>query len=340
MNRTTLRDVRLSRLPESIGSCAGGNDLLISTVNEAQHRLLIDPLQPDEGWWGTWAIMLFNLTRADPYFTTPRGVARVTATNVCKEPALLRNQFYEYLDFGNGSRPFGCCSNSCENIGTWDRGTVVTFLDPDPPNKKIRAYVTDEADLEKRALISGKDAFGNTIYSQDGFNHTSGEFITFSSPFVDSTNQFTEIAGIQKDITNGAIQFFEVDTETDEQRLILTMEPGETNACYRRYFVSGLPSSCCTDGTIQVSALVKLEFVPVAVDTDYLIIGNLPALKEECQAIRMSEMDSMEARRMAAAHHANAIRLLGGELDHYVGRERISVSVPIFNGDRLRRQVV
>ena len=339
--RKTLRDVRLSRIPEAIGACRDDIATLVSTVNEAQQRLITDELQPDEGWWNTWAIMLFNLSQDDPYFTTPRGVARVTATNLCKKPVLLRNQFYEYMDFGNGIRPLGCCSTACENLGAWDRGQVVTFFDIAPPNKVLRMFLTDESDVGKRVFISGKDAFGNIVYSQDGLNRVTGEFVELVSPFSDTTNQWTELSGIQKDITNGPVQFFEVDTVTGDDRLILQMEPGETIAAYRRYFVNGLPQNCCGDSeNIQVSALVKLDFIPVVVDTDYLLIGNLAALKEECMAIRMSEMDSTEAKRGAMAHHANALRLLAGELDLYVGKEKVSITVPIFGSDKLQRQVV
>lgn len=338
--RNTLRDARISRIPEAIGTCRDDIATLVSTINEAQQRLITDELQPDEGWWGTWSVMLFNLAQDYPYFTLPRGVARVTATNLCKKPVLLRNQFYEYLDFGNGIRPLGCCSSACENLGAWDRGQVITFLDIAPPNKILRVFLTDASDVGKRVFISGKDAFGNIVYSQDGLNRVTGEFVEIVSPFADSTNQWTELSGIQKDITNGPVQFFEVDTVTGDDRLILQMEPGETVAAYRRYFINGLPQNCCGGTQIQVSALVKLDYVPVAVDTDYLIISNLSALKEECMAIRMQEMDSTEAKRGALAHHAAALRLLAGELDHQIGKERIAITVPIFGSDKLRRQVV
>lgn len=339
--RLTLRDVRQSRLPESIGSCVGGNANLLSTLNEAQQRLIMDESQPDEGWWGTWAIMAFEVTRDAPYFVTPRGVARVTALDICKKPVILRNQFFEYLDFGNGLKPGGCCDrNVCGTMTAYDRGPVVTFSELEPPNKKLRVYATVDTDFGKRILFSGKDAFGNIIYTQDGFSRASGEFLEFTSPFVDSVNEFTELSGIQKDLTDGQIQVFEVDTVTGDERLILTMEPGETTASYRRYFANGLPSTHCGEATIQISAVVKLDFIPVVADTDYLIISNLPALKEECLSIRFSEMDATDAKRMSQLHHANALRLLFGELDLYVGKERVSVTVPIFGSDKLRRQVV
>lgn len=329
----------MSRIPEAIGVCAGDNLTIVPTVNEAQQRLLMDASQPDEGWWGTWGVVLFNLDSTNMSFTAQRDVARVTALDVCKKPVVLRNQFSEYLEFGNGLRPVSCqpCP-VCEELTAFDRGVVVSFKDLTPPNKKLRVFFTDETDLGKRVLLSGKDAFGNIIYSQDGFNRAVGEFVTLASPFADTVNQFTVWNGVQKDITNGQVQIFQVDTVTGEQELLLTMEPNETVGCYRRYFVNGLPNACCGSPTIQVSALVKLEFIPVVADTDYLLIGNLAALKEECQAIRYEEMDTPTAKQNAARHHAMALRLLFGELDHYVGKERVSIAVPLWGSDRLQRQ--
>jgi len=343
MNRRTLLDARMSRIAGSIGTCPNDNVGLLETINEAQQRLIMDEAQPDEGWWGTWGVMNFNLTQADPYFTTPRDVARVTLIDICKKPIVLRNQFYEYLEFGNGLRPLACCSTGvCENLGAFDRGPVVSFKDIRPPNKRIRVFATDETDYGKRVLLSGKDPFDNIFYSQDGFQRVTGEFVTLATPFAETVNEFSVWNGVQKDLTNGQVQFHEVDTVTGEMRLLLTMEPSETVGCYRRYFVNGLPNTCATGcpspQEIQISALVKLDFIPAVADTDYLIIGNLAALKEECLSIRLSEMDSPNAKRMAASHHAAALRLLFGELDLYVGKERVSINVPLWNGDRLRPQ--
>jgi len=345
MNRTTLRDFRQSGIPEEIGLCASSGQIP-GIVNRAQQRLLIDPAQPDEGWWGTWSVMAFNVAQDNPYITTPAGVSRMTLMDVCKKPVIIRNQFYEYMEFGNGLRPAGCSGNPiCENLTTFDRGAVPTFIDLSPPNKKIRVFLTDETDVGKTTLIGIKDSFGNVIYSQDGFDRVQGELLTLESPFSVTTNEVSEILGIQKDITNGQVQFYEWDTVTDESTLLLTMEPGETTAWYRRYFINGLPSHCCgcngsTGTPVQVKALVKLDFVPARVDTDYLTIQNLSALGEECQSLRYNAMDNPGAKAMSARHHQDALALLFGELDAYVGKERVSISVPLFNSDRMPFQPV
>lgn len=328
----------MSRIPSAVGNCAGNQDDFVTALNEAQHRLITDEAQPDEGWWGTWAVMRFNL---DPtgYFTTPRDVARATAVDLCKQPVVLRNQFWEYLEFGNGLRPQMCSPcRVCEGLGAFDRGLVPTFRDM-ATGSKIRIFMTDETDAGKRVLVTGKDTFGNIVTSQDGFNRVTGEFVTLGAPFGQTINAWSETPWFQKDITNGQIQIHAVN-DADEMTLLLTMEPTETVSGYRRYFVNGMPQGCCESGTVQVNALVKLDYIPAYVDTDYLIIGNLDALKEEVMAIRLSEMDSPTAKKVAREHHVAALRCLFGELDLYVGKERVSIQVPLWNGDKLRRQPI
>jgi hypothetical protein len=118
------------------------------------------------------------------------------------------------------------------------------------------------------------------------------------------------------------------------QQFLITMAPSQTGASYRRYFIGGIPSRCfdCDSPAtgVQVTAMAKLEFIPMTCDTDFLIIGNLAALKEECMSIRYDEMDSVESVAKAARHHKNAIRLLNGELVHYEGKRQPAISYKPF----------
>jgi hypothetical protein len=345
-SRTRLSDFMQSRAPAAIGLCASDTDRCAAGCNEIQQRLLVDPMQPDEGWFGTYARMAFNVTPADPYITTPRHVARVTALTVCKRPVRIHNEWYEYLEFGNGLAPRNCAGDAlCESLGVFERGglggSVVTFADLAPPGKSIRVFLTDARDIGKRVLIQGTDVYGNTIYSVGGDARYTGEFLDLASPFVDMVvGEVSELTGIQKDITFGPVQFFEVDLVSGAQRLLLTMEASEEVAGYKRLFLNGLPNACCGSGVVQVEAMVKLAFIPVKVTTDYLLIGNIPALIEEAQAVRLEGMDNPNAKKMAEMHHQSALRYLNGELDHEIGKQRVAISVPIFGSNRLRRQPV
>jgi hypothetical protein len=333
-----LKDVRQSRIPEAIGACASDNGKLIELVNEAQQRLVF--AGGETGWWGSWAKTVFSVdTVADPFITLPRSIARLINLDVCKCPVRIQNEFYEFLEAGIGLQPSQC---DCNQIETYDRGMFPTFSDLVPPNKRLRFYITDAADVGRRALVQGTDQNGTTIYSLDGIDQVTGIYVAFSQPFVDTPFDITTLTGLQKDFTVGQVKVFEVDTLTGVQRLILTMEPSEEVAGYRRYFLNGLPRNCCnptdpTVTTVQVTAMSKLALIPVAVDTDYLVIQNLAALKEECQAVRFGEMDVEGALAQAAIRHKKAINLLNGELIHWLGKERPAISFAPFGTAHLSR---
>src|SRR6185295_16002 len=169
----------------------------------------------------------------------------------------------------------------------------------------------------KRTLIQGLDQNGTVIRSQDGLTPTLGEFLTLQEPFVQAPMEISAITGIQKDVTLGPVKYYEVDLTTGDTRLLLTMEPSEQTASYRRYTINGLPRNCCNTplgATAQVTGMAKLELIPVRCDTDWLLIQNLEALASECQAIRFDSLDSGNGARQAARKHHDAIGYLQGEL--------------------------
>lgn len=324
----------------AVGICQGDVDVFAQEVNAAQQRLLYAKEATGDGWWGGFAEMAFNVTRDNPYITAPRDVARLININVCDAPIALHNQYYEYLQFGNGRLPKSC--SDCRgnfNIKAFSRNNVVTMVDMTEPPNLLRVYMTDNTDATKRVLFSGKDANGNIITSQDVENRVSGEFVTLAAPFATTENQFSEITGIQKGVTNGQIRIMQVNPATGEETLLLTMEPGEKTAWYRRYYLDSLPSGCCgTDGTVQVRAIAKLDLVPAVTDTDYLLIQNVEALIQEVQSIRYTRMDSPSAKQMAQEAHAQAIRLMIGELTHYLGKNEMAISFHPFGASRLEKQ--
>lgn len=345
MKRLRLYDVRHSRFPGVLGLCTDDVQGIAERVNTAQQRLLYAKEAGDAGWWGTWAEMAFNVSRSSPYLTLPREVARLEMVDVCKHPVPIHNQFYEYLSFGNGRMPQSANWRHCRDLlpNTYTRNNVATFKDLASAPQLISVYATDSRDNIKRILISGLDPDGLEVYTDDFTNRVSGEFLTLKSP-VDgpamTVTLFSAITGIQKDATYGAVRIYQHDPNTGEEVLLLTMHPDEETAHYRRYYFHNLPNDCCdslTD-TTQVTALVKLEPIPVRVDTDYLLIQNLEALIEEAQSLRYSEMDSESAKMMAAERHRQAIGLLQGELNHYLGKGSLAIQFAPFGSARLAKQ--
>ncbi len=347
--RLRLIDCRLSRLPTVIGKCQSDIPEIADYVNAAQRRLLLAAEASDESWYGTWAEVRLNVSRHLPYITMPREVARIEAVTVCGRVVPVQNQFYEYLQFGNGrmSRDWvSRCRNPMRAVYT--RNNNVLFTDLTNVPQVIAIYSTDSADLQgqKRVLIQGLDQNGQPVYTTDNGQQVIGEFVTLTAPFATTRYQYSRITGIQKDVTSGTLQFFQQDPTTAAQSQVLTMEPGELTADYRRYFFDHLPCGCCpptgmpvtTCPSPFVTAIAKLELIPVTTDTDWLLFHNLEAIIEECQAVRYSQVDNMTSQQLATVHHRNAIRLLNGELSHYLGANNLATNISYFGSARLERQ--
>lgn len=347
--RLRLYDMRLSELPSAIGACSSDVTRIAQAVNSAQERLLYAKEGGDESWFGTWAEIVFNIDPNNPYITLPRDIARLEAIDIRDQTVPIQNQFYDYLRFGNGRLPKQfVCSCPC-NIDVRTRNMTPTFVDLSSGPQIIAVYPTDEADEGKRILIQGLDGSNNVIYTQDGRRRVQGKFLDLEFPFVVSTPyQFNRILGIQKDVTAGQVQIFQMDPNTGTQVLLSTMEPGETTAWYRRYYLSALPCQPCPTNTcngqtappIRATAIAKLELIPVVVDTDYCLIQNKQAIIHEAQAIRYSRIDTMAAKKFAEEHHALAIALLNGELTHYIGKNTPEVNFKPFGSARLERKNV
>src|SRR5262245_34830155 len=287
MERPRLLDFMASDGPGRLGLCSTDVAGCAAAVNSATQRLLFAREVGDSGWVGSWAEMNFTVTQDDPFITTPREVSRIESINVCTFPIPLQNQFFEYLRFGFGRFPKTTCNSrtACAPLQAYDRGKFPLFTDVSGTDKIIRAYLTDSADEGKRVLIGYKDSNNVPVRTLDGTVQVDGEFLTLTAPFVDTSFDVSVVTGIQKDVTLGRVTFYQVDTVTAESTLLGFMEPGETTASYRRYYVGGLPRSCCNPPSngneVQVTALVQLTYVPVVATTDYLNIPNVEAIINE-----------------------------------------------------------
>lgn len=306
---------------------------------------MMDPLAPDEGWWGSHVTLNLTATGVNNslYVVTPREIARLVVLGICKEPLRIRNGFYEYLKFGIGLEPKDCCNASCGGeYQAFERDNVVTFSQLLSTPQTIRVYPVDSRDSGFRVLIQGKDQNGQVVMTTDPGTGLSapGEYLVLTFPFVDSVNTFSTITGIQKDETYGNLQFFQVDPTTGTETTLSTMEPTEASANYRRYLITGTRLCCNSGASTQITAIGRLDFIPVANETDYLTVQNVPALIEESMSIRYSRMSSRNAADLSLLHHKRAIDLLNGQMDAYLGKTNTAVRIPLFGSNRMTRQPV
>lgn len=360
--RLTLGSVQLSMLPEAIGACANDLPKIARYVNRAQEILI--NCGGETGWWGGWQKVVFPLSPCFPYFTLPREFSRVINMDVCKFPIRVQNEFYEYLEAGIGLQsrhelnalndaPNWC---GCGALQGFERGVWPSFRDLLPVNQKLRVYFTDVRDIGRRILVGPAfDEHGNQFYSQDGQNQVNGFYLSLQSPFTTSDFIVSKFDGIQKDPTYGAVILKQVDVNTGLEITLSRYAPDETIPAYRRYYVNSVPytptcpqSPCVVpqpppNGPIvpprqvTVSALVKLQYTPALLATDFLIIGCLPALIEECKALRYADMDSQDAPALEQKSHRRAIKMLQDEMRTYLGELQPAVNFAPFGTARITR---
>jgi hypothetical protein len=337
--RTTLAQVRQSRLPQAIGLCGADLPGIAAMVNQAQQQLI--NAGGETGWWGGWQKVAFQISQARPYITLPREFARVINLDVRRFPIRMQNEFYELLEAGVGLRGFAECQDWCGALEGYERGVFPTMVDLTPANQLLRVYLTDPRDVGLRVLVGPcLDQNVNAVYSQDGANSVNGFYLTLDQPFTTSDFIVTGIGSIQKDATYGDVLLYQVDATTGEQVLLSRYAPDELNPGYRRYFINRLPCAGGTTGTVPITAMAKLEFIPANRDTDFLIIGNIPALIEECKAIRYSDMDVPNAMALESKAHGKAIKYLNQELGHYLGKLQPAVNVAPWGTAKLEDQMI
>lgn len=97
--KATLADIRRSRFPQVIGSCADGEDVA-PVLNECIQRLM--DAGGETGFWGSWGRVAFTVSRATPFISLPRAFQRIINLDVCSRPINLNNEFYEFLPGGVG----------------------------------------------------------------------------------------------------------------------------------------------------------------------------------------------------------------------------------------------
>lgn len=346
MNRPTFSMALNSTLPLAVGKCAEDRSTIAAYVNQATEQLLADPMCPEEGWYGSFVHAVFNVPVANLTGTiiTPREIARIDVLDICKRPRFIRNGFYEYLMFGTGKQPRGC-NPACGQIQQAFERDNVPLLAPFPTSgpQTIRFFPSNTADVGKLVQVQGPDQNGKTVYSVDPTTGEAiiGEQLPLQIPFSTAAFRYQNITGLMKDPTLGPVTVFAVDA-SGNQTQISTMEPDETTAAYRQYFLNGLPAACCNtaQGIVQVEAQCKLDFIPVLNDSDYLLIQSIPALIEESMAIRWSRIDAPQALAKERARHAKALSILCGQLDHFYGKTKTAISCKIFGSDRLRPQPI
>ncbi len=344
--RRTFGQLRASRFGTVVGECQGNIPALLALANECQQILINEA--SEWGWWGGWARVAFTASRVHPYITLPPQYSRAIGMDVCRFPLRIQNQFYEELDSGIGLRGPNNCTDPCGPREAYDRNEHPTFIDLSPSNQLLRIYPTSPDDVGKNVMFSNAlDQNGNGIYSTAASGQVNGFILTLNEPFTTTDFVVSHFDQVTKDPTVGDVVLTQVDATSGTEVTLSRYKPWETNPAYRRYYLGNVPWSCCPPvnppfvaATVTMQAMCKYEFVPVMTDTDYLIIGNIPAMIEMTMSRNYGSMDSPNSAAQEAKHKGEAMRMLQKELDAHLGKNLPAINFAPFGTARLEYQSI
>jgi hypothetical protein len=234
----------------------------------------------------------------------------------------IRNEWFEYISDGFGlfdSSSWAYCSNNFTDKGEgWP-----AFDDVAGDNKVLRVYsdTTEAAGATILLQFWNQNRLSvRTEYPASSGTWIDGERVAISTTQTNSINQCMPngLVAVQKPITNGTVFLYEYDTVLLTQRLLAMYEPDETEPNYRRYVIpfsagDSTPSSC---GTQVVDVIAKRRFIPAVHDNDWLLIGNVGALKMACKAIQKEENNLIDE---SLKFWAMAFNILDKELNQFLG---------------------
>lgn len=337
--RTTLLQAKNSSIPQSIG-LPGCDPRFVTLLNDAQQQL------SEMGkWWGTFKRM--RVCILENCITWPRQVATVLGFNVCRYSIPIRNSWYEFQE--NVVAPGVGCEDCCyDQNQLLPRNRVQSFRDI-PTYGKIRLY-SSAVDNDAQVLLQGVDPNDVPIRTLVDTDYIDGEYVTLAQPYAETTFSFKYpgLSGVQKPITQQRVLAYFVDPVTSDETLMARWEPSEENPDYIRNYLPNVPELCeddtsencapCVDRGdgcaiadesctgYMADTIVRCEFIPALVDTDWLFISNLDAIRSMMKAIQLQDRDQDD---QAEKKIAQAKQTLRNELEKYSPTERTVINVEI-----------
>lgn len=333
MIRQTLGDVKseVARVCGSTGMQVT-DTRVISRINAAQLELLNEGDFP--GVVDRW-----HITTVDGNIVLPPNLDRLMHVAIAGVPRMIKSPWFEFVQYGPGPAEDQQQYNFtwCDVNGVLDRGETPTQVQlPDssltcgsssPAGPwHIRVYGTVPEVGQPIMTIQGTDVNGLQVRTEPTSGSSAGMWIdgeeviiSSGSSFYQTTSQYTQVTVVTKPITNGYVKITAWNGSTE--LVLSTYAPNETTPAYRWYFSPWLQnlntaSTCCR----TVRARCRRRFVPVAADTDVLVISNILAIQEMVIAQFKRESGNGDEYTL---HKQTAVDLLKKEAMAYRGRSRI-----------------
>jgi hypothetical protein len=220
----------------------------------------------------------------------------------------------------------GCTYNDI--TGTTGKNLIYHIVNPADVGKTITFYGKQFGGQPLQQVVNGTTIMGQPLAAIGG-----GDAMT--------PNLITQLFEVVRQPTQGMAYLYEFDPSTGLRHDLAVYFPNETNPRYRRSRVlnhgphHAKPDPATGVCWTGIEALVKLQFVELVTDQDFLLIDDFDALKLAIQAVKLEESNDSQA---AEVKWVEAIRELNMELRDKFPDQQTSSRVQI-TGHRLRNPI-
>jgi len=270
--------------------------------------------------------LMFRVTSG--HITLPSSYDRIMMMNLNCVPMQIQSPWFEFV--GDGLQLLTDVQQDDNYLGFLN--TLTGVLDRDnacqfeavPSGDIYYLRIYGQAGHDERVsgvrpfiVVQGYDYAKKWIRTQDNtgawIDGIQVEINADTAPYFIQTGQsISQITAIIKSVTNGYVYAYATPSLGGIPTFLSAYAPKDTNPFYRRYKIRELNS----DQIYQVLCLARRRFVPVASDSDQLIISNLPALKAMVMAIYYFESNAPDNY---LKYKATAVDILKKEMKAYVG---------------------
>lgn len=208
------------------------------------------------------------------YITLPPAYAAILAGSYDRWPVEIASLWQPYFELG------WCDPIQAQgfNLRLQDLGDgFVTQFDIVEPGS-VRIYSTGSDNGDTVRIFGIRTETGLPVTDNQG---NLGEEITLTAPFQQSLYHYDSITGFQKTHTKGPVQMRLLPMNGGAEYLLSEYQTYETIPSYRRFQTGP------NEKTVRV--LCQRRYIPVSAETDFVIPGNIAALKWGLKGLELED---------------------------------------------------
>jgi hypothetical protein len=224
-----------------------------------------------------------NFVVCDSCIVMPGCVQTILGVRACNSPVALENEWFRLTPGFNPQAWNGCSDRMWleyrDNVPSFNMLTSRSIL---------RAFTKSPRDVGKKIKFIGYDKNGTWVRTVQNSVMQDGEALILGDVFTDSLIEWLSVTAVIKDETDEVVPVYSHSKGSEVLRPFGLYQYWETRPSYQRWKIIGYRNlcqpGCCSSQ--QITARVKLQFIPVKYDDDLFLIQNRQAMEYAVQALK------------------------------------------------------